>query len=43
MWGVPWMVLQRMLIDAPRYATAKKKDEQKQGGSLEEIFKRNLG
>jgi hypothetical protein len=42
MWGIPWMVLQRMLIDAPRYETAKK-EETKQGGSLEEIFKRNLG
>lgn len=41
MWGVPWMVIQRMLIDAPRYETAKK--EEKKGGSLEEIFKRNLG
>ena len=42
MWGVPWMVIQRMLIDAPRYETAKK-EEKKGGGSLEEIFKRNLG
>ena len=42
MWGIPWMVLQRMLIDAPRYETPKK-EETKQGGSLEEIFKRNLG
>lgn len=47
MWGIPWIVVQKMMIDAPRYVPENKNvdSKQKRGKSISmsEFIKRKTG